>query len=212
MAVKHGRKRKDERRGNDPDSRNEQKASEEEQQQIEAGFWSHSFPRIWSCGDGKRGKSAIFNPSIRLHRARQPRRNNLCRFNNNNNNDKKSSALNTLNAHVRSQRVHRQTICNPPSPAHPSGIIGTRMLCNNPPMAVFFFASRFIKNNCAESQDDDQLAFSTDVPKKKKKMAAINKSFFYLIRLLCNLKLKAGRNKTFTSQSCDLTFTAQETR
>lgn len=52
----------------------------------------------------------------------------------------------------------------PPLPSHPSGIIGTQMPCNNPPMAVFFFASRFIKNNCAKSQDDDQLAFSTDVP------------------------------------------------
>lgn len=56
-AVKRGRKRKDgadERRGNDPESTNEQEAREEEQQQIEAGFWSRSFPRIRSRGDGKK--------------------------------------------------------------------------------------------------------------------------------------------------------------
>lgn len=115
-AVKRGRKRKDaadERRGNDPDSRNEQKASEEEQQQTGAGFWSHFFPRIRSCSDGKRGKSAVFNPSIRLHRVRQPRRSSLRRFNNNNNNNKKSSALNTRQVLVSSSTNNLQ---RPPHP------------------------------------------------------------------------------------------------
>lgn len=135
-AVKRGRKRKDaadERRGNDPDSRNEQKASEEEQQQTGAGFRSHFFLRIRSCGDGKRGKSAAFNPSIRLHRVRQPRRNSLRRFNNNNNNNK-SSALNTRQVLVSSLTNNLQ---RPPSPDHPSGIIGTQMPCNNPRWLYF---------------------------------------------------------------------------
>lgn len=158
-AVKHGWKRKDaadERRGNDPDSTNEQEASEEEQQRFqesgaaatekEANLQSLIPQSVCIVSDSQEG--TIFAILIKIIKKKFCFKHFECTHQ-----VLASSSTNNLQP-------------PPPPRAHPSGITGTQMPCNNPPMAVFFFASRFIKNNCAESQVDDQLAFSTDVPKK----------------------------------------------